>query len=110
MPARPEQREDCKATGLDRPRSRVRCLRPGWPRSCRPCASLVDQDRLLGRQVTMPRKATGTLIYTRGKGWCARIPVIVGYVDGKPVREKRWYELGTESRAVARRKVAKIIA
>lgn len=58
----------------------------------------------------MARKATGTLIYTKGKGWCARVPVIVGYVDDKPVREKQWFELGTESRAVAKRKVAKIIA
>ena len=25
----------------------------------------------------MARKPTGTLIYTKAKGWCARIPVIV---------------------------------
>src|SRR5690348_11344548 len=62
------------------------------------------------RRRTMPRKATGTLIYTKEKGWCARIPVIVGHVDGKPVREKQWFELGTESRTLAKRKVAKIIA
>lgn len=57
----------------------------------------------------MARKATGTLIYSKTKGWCARIPMIVGYVDGKPVREKQWFELGTQSRAIAKRKVARII-
>lgn len=68
----------------------------------------------------MAREATGTLIYTKAKGWCARVPVIVGYVDGKPVRDKKWYELGRVvdgvyvplhgSKTLAKRKLASIVA
>jgi hypothetical protein len=57
---------------------------------------------------------------TKTKGWCARVPVIVGHVDGKPVRDKKWYELGTivdgayvplhGSKALAKRKLASVLA
>ncbi len=57
----------------------------------------------------MPRKPTGTLIWTKA-GWAARIPVVVGYVDGKPVKEKRWFPLGTANKTLARRKLAKLVA
>lgn len=55
------------------------------------------------------RKPTGTLIWTKD-GWAGRVPVVVGYVDGKPVREKRWFPLGTTNKSVARRKLNKIVA
>lgn len=55
------------------------------------------------------RKRSGTLIETKS-GWAARIPVIVGYVDGKPVREKKWFPLGTDSKALAQAKLDRILA
>jgi hypothetical protein len=45
----------------------------------------------------MARKTTGTLIWTKA-GWAARAPIVAGYVDGKPVREKRWFALETENK------------
>ena len=55
------------------------------------------------------RKPTGTLIPTK-EGLAARVPIIVGYVEGKPVREKRWFKLGTDNKALARAKLARLIA
>lgn len=52
----------------------------------------------------MARKASGTLVWTKTKGWVARIQVVV---DG--VRIKQTLELGTDNRAVACRKMARII-
>ncbi len=48
-------------------------------------------------------KRTGTLILTKA-GLAARVPVLV---DG--VRVKRWFNLGTDNRALARRKLARLI-
>jgi integrase len=52
----------------------------------------------------MPRKTSGTLVWTKTKGWVARIPIVI---DGE--RVKKTYELGTTDRAVARRKLARVI-
>jgi len=52
----------------------------------------------------MPRKATGTLIWTKD-GWAARVP---GVKDGEKV--KLWFPLGTDSKPVAKRKLARIVA
>jgi integrase len=52
----------------------------------------------------MARKTTGTLVWTKSKGWVARIPTVI---DGE--RVKKTYELGTTDRAVARRKLARLV-
>lgn len=48
-------------------------------------------------------KRTGTLIWTKA-GLAARVPVVI---DG--VRTKRWFALGTDNKAIARRKLARIV-
>ena len=52
----------------------------------------------------MARKSTGTLVPSKS-GWCARVPSMV---DGEKV--KVWYQLGTQSKAAARIKLARIVA
>jgi integrase len=51
----------------------------------------------------MARRRTGTLVWQK-RGWSARIPVVV---DGVTV--KQVFFLGTDSKAVARRKLARLI-
>ena len=63
-----------------------------------PCLAETRSDAPLNRKGTnMARKTTGTLIWTKA-GWAARAPIVAGYVDGKPVREKRWFALETENK------------
>lgn len=52
----------------------------------------------------MARERKGTLVW-RKKGWCARVTVTV---DGEP--DKKWYPLGTDNRAGAKRKLARLVA
>lgn len=52
----------------------------------------------------MARQRKGTLVW-RKQGWCARITVTV---DGEPV--KQWFPLGTDNKAAAKRKLARLVA
>jgi integrase len=51
----------------------------------------------------MAKKRTGTLIWQK-RGWSARVPVVID-----AVKVKRVYYLGTDSKAVARRKLARLL-
>lgn len=57
----------------------------------------------------MPRARTGTLIYKRTTGWNARIWVVVRDDAGER-DERRWVPLETHDKALAKRKLAKIVA
>ena len=52
----------------------------------------------------MARELTGTLVHQK-RGWCARIPQVVEGVRVKPI-----YFLGTDSRALAKRRMQRLIA
>jgi integrase len=52
----------------------------------------------------MARERKGTLVW-RASGWCARVTVTI---DGEPV--KKWYPLGTDNKAAAKRKLARLTA
>ncbi len=53
----------------------------------------------------MARPRKGTLIWRETKGWCARVTM---EVEGETIR--RMVELGTRDKAVARRKLARLLA
>lgn len=54
----------------------------------------------------MARQRTGTLIFKRSAGWCAR--VWAPSADG--AQERRFFQLGTFDKDLAKRKMAKIVA
>ncbi|MCA9598013.1 MAG: tyrosine-type recombinase/integrase [Myxococcales bacterium] len=56
----------------------------------------------------MARKRTGTLIRNKS-GWGARAFVAVGVVDGEIVRERRYFNLETDNKAIAKAKLEKLL-
>jgi integrase len=57
----------------------------------------------------MARRRTGTLVLRKGV-WHAQVTVDVTNEDGSPGTRREWYSLATDDRAIARRKLKRLVA